>query len=175
MATIRTGKTKLKMYIDGIPVENLANWSAERDTYGIGPFISEVNYYRAAYSEMKLELFTTKGTSLSFTITEGNLLQTEDGIYIQGPLRELFPSLFEGKDLLAWQLAYLEFSNENKAARFMYQRDNEYFTTTNAIMFQAGYERAYAAGYSAGQSKGYEKGRKDETEYQAMNNRKKRF
>jgi hypothetical protein len=178
-----SNKQEFTIVIDGIPVADVRDVSVERDTFDVGPFISEWTLHRHASGITRLELRTIHNTVLGFDVAdEWMASESESGVttyYIYGPLRQLFPSLFADKDLLPWQVAYLKHINAPKYLKYKFYRDNAEFETTYADYFAAG----YTAGEDVGQAKGKEIGMRigrvealDEMTKQLKNrNKRKRY
>lgn len=134
----RTRSRDINIIIDGIPVADLMSTELSRDTYDIGPFISELSY-KVSSPTMRIQIQTIHNTELSFDIHSGDFIQTEDAIFIYGPLRKLFPSIFADKDLLDWQLEYLCEFDYPKHSKYQYYRDDPLFESPQAIGFYRGF------------------------------------
>lgn len=127
MATLYPGSTKL--IIDGIEVQYKS-------------FDLEI----ATYDEAG-KLFKNNQNNVKFTIdTEfgfiaGNIIDyryDKDTVYLNGVFRTMMPHLFEDKELLDWQVAYLNEYGINHQ-RYNVWRNDSIFDTAQAYNFKRGY------------------------------------
>lgn len=161
----------IKVVIDGYPLAELMELKIDTSIDEYGPFISDYKIYQRS-GRTRIELRTIHNIELAFDVTDKTLVgnsgytcvTNEDAttVYVYGPLRQLIPSLFVDKDLLPWQLAYLEHNHAAKYLRYQLWRDDEYFSNEWAHNFEKGYDAGMNAGMEKGKSEGYAQGRKDE-------------
>ena len=105
------------------------------------PQIDQVYVDDIKYKKPHVKMTLTAKSGLKLTFTPQGYETNKNTVYIYGPLRELFPDYFKNRDLLPWQIAYLEYVGRDRIERFGMTRENSLFTTHKAVAYQAGYEK----------------------------------
>lgn len=131
-------KDVLTVVIDGMVVQNVKSIELTHDDAVLIP--DRFNRPSNVLATIEMD----NGTKLKFLVEAKD--QQDKTVYFYGPMRHMFPQLFEAIDPTPWQVAYLKHLGRDSLDRFRLQRTDQLFKTREADLFRLGFEAGQAHG-----------------------------
>jgi hypothetical protein len=129
--------------IDGFAVEKLLSFELEHNTDWDD--VSELSglVYVNQGANVRAKLF---GPNMELSFRVEGYEQNGTHISFYGPLREMFPEIFQDIDPSEWQVAYLTAMARPSLDRFKMRRTDQFFKTDQAELFRLGFEAGHTTG-----------------------------